>query len=404
MFSLQTLLAMGWKEYLPYVGIGVAVAILLGILIKGAAKGVFRVGKFGIVWAIAGGGFIGLYYFWTKKGLDNPIQNAFKKGFLFDNATLVWALTLAVGIVLAVMLVRAILGVIFKTEREPKETVAASSEGFEYELDDMVEGYYGRPKTKYEKNRERSPGIISRILGAVLALVNFVIGLAIFAGVVLFLIDALKIAGGLSGILGSSGDMLKESIMPYFLDFLTVGIIFGIGCHGFYTGTIGFTRILLVKFGTIAVVVLSLIAPFVKPFSDIALVAGLSERCAPVLANVKFIPTAIGGKLLAGIVMAVVGVLLMLVLNVVLKKLIEVIDGTCVLRIVDGIFATVIYLALAVLLCLALWSGLYALDDFGIFRVRELLLENTLSYECFNGGSYFLGDIIDTIMSLFTTK
>ncbi len=406
MNSLQTLLAGGWKEYLPYIGIGLAVAILLGVLIKGAVKGVFRVGKFGITWAIAGGGFIGLYYFWTKKGLKNPIESMFKKGFLHDNASLVWALTLAVGIVLVVMVLRALLGLIFKKEIQPKAAAAENSEELEYELDDVVEGYYGRPKSKYEKNRESSPGIVSRILGSILALVNFAIGLAIVAGVVLFFIDALKIAGGLGGLLGDVGSMLSKKAMPYFLDFITVGIIFGIGCHGFYTGTIGFTRILLVKFGTIAVVVLSMAAPFVKPLSEIALVSGLSVRCADVLAGVKFLASfnLIAGKVLAGIVMALVGVLIMLVLNIVLKKLIEVIEGTCVLRIIDGILATAIYLTLAVLLCLVLWSLFYALNAFGIFRVEGLLLENTLSHECFNGGSYFIGDIIDAIMSLFKKK
>ncbi len=400
MISLQMLLA-GFKDKWPlYAGIAGGVVLLI-IFIVGMTKGVMRVRKGGFCLAVAGVGFIALYKF-----VPNPLAKVLTKGFAGKNCQLIWAVILLLAVVLVTLIIRGALAALFAPEDEKSAvaTTTKSIDGVEFEMEEAVEENYSRRKTRYDVARETSPGILARLLGGLLSVLNFVIVIAIIAGVALFVVDVLNVKGGVDGFIGGSvAKLLNKYILPYVLDFITVAIIFGIGCHGFYAGTVGFTRTLLVKIGTILVIIFGLAAPFIDKVNDIKIIDGMITRCANLYAKAPKVAKINGllGQITTGVLLAIIGSLIMLVINILLKLLIGVIEDTVILRILDGALATIIYLALALALCAILWSALYLLDGAGIFKVQGILTEKSFSMECFETAGKYLSKVVDKYLLKF---
>ncbi len=398
MNALQMLLASNLMKKLPLYGFLAVGVILLIVFIVGMCKGFFRVSKGGIVWAITGVGFIALYKF-----MPNLLESTLSKTALKAHTQVVWGAALLVSLVVVMLLSRAILGMIFKPKAKAKaETKTESSEGYEYQLDDVVEEHYAEKPTKYEIKRRTAPGILSRLGGGVTALLNLAVVLAMVAAIGLFVINAFKIKGGVEGLIGGDlAEVLNTYLLPYVLDFLIVCIVLFVGKRGFYTGTIGLTRILLMKVGILAAIGFGLAAPFIGAVNRISIIATLIERCAGLYAKVSFVSPALLGKVTLGVLFAIVGVLAVVLLNLLLKVLIEWVESTTVLRIIDGIFATLIYLVLALGICAVLWGGLYVLDACELFRVQSLLKEGTFSFECFATAEKFLGKFVEQYLLRF---
>ncbi len=409
MISLQTLLLAGWRDKLPTILIIAGAVIFACVFIAGMVKGFSRVGKGGFVWGIASVGFILLYKF-----IDNPFASKWTSGFWGDNCEIIWATMLLLAVVLVVLIGRASLSAIFNPDGRSrrdydemgwrKGAAVANTEGFEYELDDEVDVYYTRRKSRYEIARETTPGIVSRLFGGIFAVLNLAVILGAIAVVGLLIVNIFDIFGGVNALLGESfGGFLDSYVFPYAFDALTVGIIFGIACHGFYAGTIGFTRSLLMKVGLILVVVFGLAAPFIDKINDFSIIAGLIERCTSLFDSIEKIPPSLLGQITAGAVIALIGAIVVLVLSFLLGKLMDAIDNTIVLRAIDGALATLIYLALGVALCGILWGGLYCLDVTGILGVKEILPEGSFSLECFERAAWYLGDFADKYLLKFAS-
>ncbi len=386
MSALQMLLASKWMEKLPLIGIILVALIVLGIFISGMRKGLIGAGKGGIIWAITGVGFVVLYKF-----IPNPLKA------LGTHSKTIWGMALIVAIVVFVLLACVAFRALFAPKR-PRVAARGSKEVVEgeeeYELDDVIAGRYRNSpsqKTKYEIERETSPGILARFLGGVTALINVAIILAIVAAVALLVVDMVTVGKTIEQIIsGQLGKLLAKYIIPYIFDFLAVCIILIVARRGFSVGTIGFTRILFLKVGILAAVVVGLAAPFIKAINGIKVVSVLIDRFALLFKNVKVIPNGLLAQLTTGVLFAIIGTIVMVIINLILKKLMELIEDTTVLRIIDGVLATFIYLALGIALCGLLWSSLYLLDVCGIFQVREILKANTFSFECFNTAEKFL--------------
>ncbi len=395
MSSLQMLLASKWMEKLPIIGVILVALIVLCIFISGMRKGLIGAGKGGVIWAITGVGFALLYKF-----IPNPLKK------LGTHGKTIWGMALIVVIVVFVLLACVAFRALFAPKRQRVTRVKETDEGEEeYELDDVIAGRYGNrapQKTKYEIERETSPGILARFLGGVTALINVAIILAIVAAVALLVVDVVTVNKTIEQIIsGQPGKLLAKYIMPYVFDFLAVCIILIVARRGFSVGTIGFTRILFLKVGILAAVVVGLVAPFIKPLNDVKLVSELIDRAALLFKKVEVIPGSVLGKITVGVLFAIIGTIVMVIINLILKKLMELIENTTVLRVIDGALATLIYLALGIVLCGLLWSSLYLLDVCGIFQVQEILKENTFSFECFRTAEKFLKSFAEKYLLKF---
>ncbi len=409
MISLQTLLASGWKEKLPLICMIAAAVVLLWVFVSGMVKGFSRVGKGGLAWGFASGLFIVLHKF-----VPNPFTKAADGGFWKNNCGVIWGTCLLLVVVLMTLIGWCALGAIFAPQKRrrivnPYEyesaqgTTTAITEGFEYELDDVVDTYYTRrQKTRYEMARETSPGILARLMGGVLAVINLAIVLAGIALVGLLAVDVLNLGGGVSKLVGSSiGDPLEKYITPYVLDIVTVGLMLFVGYQGFYAGTIGFTRSLLMKIGLLLVIVCGFAAPFIKQVADIGFVDTLINRCAKLYNKVDVVPQSFLGKVTVGAMFVVAGCIVVAILNYLLKLLMDIVESDTILRAIDGALATLIYLALGLAVCAIFWGGLYCLDVTNIFQVEEVISEKSFSFECFGAAKKALADFAQKYLLRF---
>ncbi len=400
MRTLQMLLAVSTAKQVALLGFIVVALAFAAVFIAGAYKGFMQVNKAAIVWSIAGVAFIVLY-----KYLPNAFANKLAKTALKGYSQLLWGILLLTAVVVAVLLVWVVLGWIFSTvEKEKKEVsvVSANSEGFEYQLDEVVDGYYMRKKTDYEIKRETSPGIISRIFGGFTAAANLAAVLGIVALFGLFVIETLQIKGGIESLVGAQlTKSMKRYILPYVVDFLMVIFIVFLASRGFRTGTIGLTRVLFLKFGIVFALFIGFAAPFFGVVSRIGLISKLINRSAHVYNKIPILPAALMGKLTAGAVFATAGIALVLVINVLLKTLIESLEETTILRVADGVCATLIYILIGIAICGIVWSGLYLLDASKIFGVESRLKENTLAMEFLKGAENTVGKFVKKYLLKF---
>ncbi len=397
--ELMNLLAVDIVKQLPlYLAIVVGI-VLLGVFIAGMRKGFIKCKKDGIVWLLVGVGYVAAYRF-----IPNILDTALDGTKVAKFNGVIWGGALLLAIVLVVLVGRAILRLIFtpKKVKASASNLKTSSEGFEYELDDVADNYYARKKTDYEITRETSPGILARVAGGFTSVLNVAFILLIIAGVALFVADAFYVKGDWAKYAGdATGEILNKYVVPGVVDFLIVCLVFFIGGRGFYAGTIGVTRTLLVKVGIVLVIVAGLVAPFVAKVNSIETIQILIDRCSKLYTKIDFLPSEVLGKLTVGLLFAIAGVAVILVLNVLLKMLINTIEQTVILRVVDGAFATLIYLALALGLVAVIWSGLYLLDACQIVNIQSLLAEKTFGYECFRTAEELLQGFVDKYLMKF---
>ncbi len=400
MYNLQMLLTMSTAKQLLILGGFAIVLALIAVFVAGAYKGFMKVNKAAIVWAIAGGAFIVLY-----KYLPNAFANKLAKTALKGYSQLVWGIILLTAVVVAVLLAWVILGWIFSTvEKEKKEVsiVSANSEGFEYQLDEVVDGYYLKKKTEYDVKRENSPGIVSRIFGGFTAALNLLVILGIIAVVGLFFVEITPIKGGLNAVVGAkAAEKLNKYIIPYVVDFLMVLFMVFVASRGFRTGSIGLTRVLFVKFGIVFCLIIGFAAPFIGAVSRVAFVNKLIWRFANTYDKMPILPALLLGKLTVGALFATVGIVIVLLINLVLKTIIQSLEDTMVLRIVDGVFATIIYLIIGIAFCAIVWGGLCLIDGSKVIGIQPRLRENTLAMEFFKGAENTVGKVARKLLGKF---
>ncbi len=392
MTSLRTLLAMDMAQ-LPKIGIAVMVAALIFAFLLGFSRGFKKVGKGCLYWLIASGAFIFLYQATAEKNFLGGILSSPFEGF-------VWGLLLIIACIVATLVLFGALAALFRPS-DKVELCVDWDEVCEYDPDDMDRPVF-RPMT-FGKYHKRKVGMLSRLSGGLVCMVNTAIILLTVAMLFLLVVDTTSLNEKFAAMLENSA---VQTIMPYaykyFVDFATVGIIFYMGIKGFKTGFIGATRILFRKLGIIVALVLGFALPFIAHKQDMTFIIGITEKIASIGVLGKLGKFAqIAGNLITGVLFVIVGCLLVSLIDLMLKRLNYNIRGTTVIRFFDGSLAMFIYLVLGTFIVLAIWSAIYMFNYLGIFDVREVLREQTFTKECCRVVANFLKDFMDTYLSKF---
>ncbi len=392
MTSLQMVLASGLMKSIPTIAL-IACAVIVAIaFLMGLGKGAYRVGKGGLYWLIAGVGFVFAYKLLADK---NPL-----KGSAFGNASAaLWAFVLILGCVLAALIIRGLLAVIFK----PRATwLRASDEDddFDYGMDDIDDTPIRKSRGTAMKMPGK-PGILSRLLGGLICAVNTALILAIIVVAALLFIYGTKFR------YTSIGELLKVRVVElvvkyatsYAFDIITVGIVFGIAYKGFRTGALQVTRMVILKLGVLVVIVGGFAIPFVKQTADLYVFRKLIERCTVLFAKMKPLPEEIFSKLTAGALIVIAGIIVVALINMLLKKVTENIEETPIIRVVDGSIATIVYMLIGVVICAIFWAGLYLLDYCGVFQISDVFSEKAVfAKDCFAAAEKFLKAFADKFL------
>ncbi len=389
MTSLQMVLASGLIKSIPTIVLIACAVIVVIAFLMGLGKGAYRVGKGGLYWLIAGVGFVFAYKFLADK---NPLKIA----ALGNASAALWAFVLILGCVLAALIIRGLIAVIFKP-RAKWLRASDDDDDFDYEMDDIDETPIRRSRGSVVKMPGK-PGILSRLLGGLICAVNAALILAIIVVAALLFIYGTKFR------YTNVGELLKIRMVElvvkyatsYVFDILTVGIIFGIAYKGFRTGALHVTRMVVLKLGLLVVIVGGFAIPFIKQTADLYIFRRLIERCTYLFAKMKPTPEEIFSKLTAGALIAIAGVVLVVLVNMLLKKVTENVDDTPVIRVIDGSIATIVYLILGVVVCAIFWAGLYLLDYCGVFRISDIFGEKAVfAKDCFAAAEKFLKTFAD---------
>ncbi len=391
MISLQTLLAAeSTQQQIPPI-LWIVVGVILAIaFIVGMIKGFYRVGKGGFYWALAGILFV-LVYNMTAKNI--PLSVLMQQGEkLIDISGFVWSAILVLACVIVTLIICGSLSVLFRPRINTKLIVTDVS-GYQYEIEEEGRGNKRRWEVDYK------PSAFGRLFGGLFSLINIAFILVVVGALAILVINGTILSRDMQPFLTSDlGKTLLEYSSTYALDFLTVGLVFSIAFKGYRKGFVGITRSLLRNLGLIAVIIIGFILPFFQQTESIYVVGRLVERCTALFAKMQDLPEQIFGRLMAGLVIATTGVIVVLLINFLLAKLTEAIEDTVVIRFLDGAFAVIIYLILGALLCLVLWSLLYTLDSCGVFKISDAFVSETptLAKEFYHFAEGLLKDFVDT--------
>ncbi len=394
MTSLQMFLAVPVKS-LPTIvliacGVILAIAFLMGL-----SRGAYRAGKGGLYWLIASVAFIFAYKFLGDK---NPLKLT---GSLSAASPAIWAFVLLVACVLIALIIRGLLAVAFKPSANWLR------EGEWEDMEDDMDDYDYFPVRGSQRGAMKvpgKPGFFSRIVGGLIYMVNAAMVLAIIIGMAVLFIYGTKYRYTKLGEVLKIGivDFALKYATAYLFDVITVGIIFGIVYRGFRMGALNVTRKVILKLGLLVVIVGGFAIPFIKTTANIYLVRQLINRCAYLFAKMKPVPEMLFAKLTAGAIMAIIGSVIIALINALLRNLTDSIDETPVIRLIDAAIAAVVYLIIGVVVCAAFWGVLYLLDYSGVFRVSDVFVEKTLfARDCFAAAEKFLKGFADKYLLKF---
>ena len=91
----------------------------------------------------------------------------------------------------------------------------------------------------------------------------------------------------------------------------------------------------------------------------------------------KFAP--IVGGIFAGLGMSVIVILVMVLLNFIFKSLIRVKDSWKPFRVIDGVFAVLLYFVIAIAVCLLFWAVFTLFTHFGLLHTVFFTEKTTLA-------------------------
>lgn len=376
-------------------GVIIAIAFLVGFV-----KGFRKVAWGGFYWLLAGVGYVFAYKFLAAK---NPIAGMFK-GKLEGMGGFAWAFLLAIGCVLAALIVYGIFGAIFR----PREVLAKEIDeemdelGYVYEEELEDDTWHADEEIIVIKGGGK-PKFFGRLAGGFMCAVNAAAVLAVITAVFLLVVSATALSRGFMGYLFDVPvtRMALKYASTYALDFFTIGIIMAIAYKGYKTGFVGTARAITATIGVLAVVVIFLVIPFTK-LSSFHFFNRLIERCDGLYTRVKAPYRAVFAKLTAGVLMAVAAAVIMLLINFLLKKATEGVEDGKVIRVIDGIFAALVYLVIGAAVVALFWGVLYILDYCGVFYASDAFNENaSLSKEFFAVAEKFLKGFADKYLLKF---
>lgn len=363
---------------IPMVALIVFGAILLVAFFIGFKKGFRRVGWGGLFWAIAGVGYVVADKFLRNR---NPLKGVLEKKFGAELAA--FGSSLSIG--LACVLVALLLYGVFATCLRPRmkwvknRDVEYDEYGFAYEVDSDYDDYddariYGK---KFVKKGYGKPCVFMRVLGGLACTVNAAAVLAAVVAPCLLAVDVTSLKDGVFGAIFQSKIAVYglKYAARFFLDFLTLGIIFAVAFRGYKAGFVDTLRALLVWVGGIGGVAGCFALPFARYASKVAVTRVLVSRCSALGLKLSASFGGVLGKLLAGALLAAALIVAIVILNILLKKLSDLIWNNTFARVFDGCLGCLLWFAFGILLCTALWGVAYAFEYAELFKVSGLFGE-----------------------------
>ncbi len=375
MTSMNTLLAGAMDKvlvFLPYVVAGVVALALVIALCIGIAKGFRRVSWSGLVWLAAFIGFILLEKYGVADSLLAPL-GAFA------------TLALAAGCLLISLVLYAVLALLFRPKRvkvaKTGDRVLRDGNGFEYETeaveyDDYDE--YEFDERLYKKYKK--PSFFGRLFGGIFCLINAAAVSATVIAVALLIVHGTQIGAATPALYEMKvfGFAFVPVVLPYVvdyaLDFLFMGIALAIALKGRRQGFFESLRVLLVKVGALAAIVLCFYLPFSAYVAEDNLLGkalfkctqfveyfGLSGMLAPIVA-----------KLVTGVLFSIFVVVAFILVNWLFKKLVRAVDGVGVLRTLDSTLACLVYFAIGLIVAALVVALGYVLNHYGVFFIEAV--------------------------------
>lgn len=398
MQSMYSFLALpGWLSGNAIVIAAVAAVALIAVIV-GAVRGFTRIGWGALFWGLA----CGLFWVLDSRLHDsNPLLklgavSRLEEGVRDFIASMSWALVA----ILASLVVYGLFSLIFRSRRKAALRGVRAGDDEDIEDEDIDEDE--------EEEGGSGIGIVNRIFGALVALVNAVLVCAGIVCLLLVVFDLTPLRDGALQSLYSSALVEKfwTSIHTYTLDFLLIAVIAAIGYSGYRSGIIGGFRSVLLAAGYIAAIIVAFWLPFSAVAAEkewLSFVGQLSDAIGGFIA--RALPenvAAVLGKVSCGIILCV-GLCIAVALIGLLLKLIErAVRRTAALRVVDGILSTVVLLVLGVLVCALIVAILYIFDYFGVFPTADLFEDaSPLAKGLFDVFDKYLVPLFERIKGIF---
>lgn len=394
----------GQMDMTPLI-VGALGLVLLIAFCIGFAKGVRKVSWGGLVWigACLLFGFVCREY---GEGLINSINITMTdaQGVVYDLSALIF-FVIAVVCVFAVLAVYGIFSLIFrgKLHRKAKKVSSKPAQkdayGFEYEDEEEDLDWEDEAYEETVAKETANPSILSRFLGGIFCILNVVTVVAAVLLIAVLLIDSTALKESLAMLyeipVGTEGEMLMPMLAMiakrHGIDLLMIGIMIGMAGKGRKKGLMEALRTLFMKVGNIVVVVLCLYLPFSpfavpvqsEPMPTVQMIPALN---ALVEYFVQMTVTAMGpelqmispilGQIVAGVAMAIVASIVMMIVNFVWRKLNFTLRKVGFLRGLDGSASCLVYLLIGAVVCVLVWAGIVALSVFNVLDATALFSEN----------------------------
>ena len=374
MISLHSMMATGSASNLPMI-IGIMSGVMLALaFIVGFVKGFRKVSWDGLIWATAAGlfSFVGF--------LIEPTGMIVRRVAIMILFTLLYIVAaLAVYGLLAHYLRPKIRWV--KDDVNGDTTLAEYGLEFEPEYLDYDGEDDPRPYGKrLYKTGFNPPNLVGRLLGGLACAVTVGMLLWSVIGVALLGIKATNLSNMVIGKVLQNGtvDKLLGYAQKFVLDWLCIGFIFFVAKKGFNKSLVNSMRKIIVSLGTITLLGVCMVLPFTSVVTRESglfyFLNALSNRCATAME--RFPMSKVLGKLATGACLSVVAILLMVGINILLKKCCDLVNATAPTRIVDQVLSCGLYMMIAVMVCFGVWFGFAAMDYLGVLRISEIIHED----------------------------
>lgn len=395
---------------LPMIVAIVCVVVLLAAFAVGFAKGFRRIGWGGLAWFATCIIFV-LADAMFRGSLTVPFTNM---GFTPEVAAFWAALIVAIVCILLVLAVHGVLTIAFRPKLKWVHAMDDENDlsefGLEYE-DDYVDyedddGFSPRGESLYRDGFD-NPSIGNRIAGGFTCAVKSLMVLFIILSFAIFFVSATSVSVGPMGIILDVPivQLLLNFATRYALEFLSIGLVIVWGVKGYTKGFLNSLRALIIIVGAVAATVFS----FLLPFTQFSLategifyfLGRLVERCVNLFGGANNPMAFIVGRILSGACLLTFFIILLVLLNIVLKKCCNMVQDASPIRVVDGALACVVFLLIGVALAIGIWCILYTADYCGIFHTTEIFSKDA---SLANGLYKFAESIMKPYIDLFVKK
>lgn len=369
MFLHSVLALESLKAYIGYLPLATAVlcaALLTVAFFIGFVKGGARVRWGGFAWLVASLGFVfANKYLHTKNPVYKMLDN---RGFDARVTAFASSLTIALACILVVLLFYGVFALIFRRKRRPKERSDklvlersikyGSYEGFDVDEDEL------------RGNRKKPTGL-GRLTGGIVCLSNTAMVLATLLCIALFVIDSTSLKRGAMAAIYTVPVIPK--VIPYAaryaLDFAIIGIVFAVAVAGSKKGFTKTIRVFIVCLGGLSAIVLAFYLPFSRFAGSVGFLQVIVMRCVSLVSKLGVSERVytIGGKLVAALLLCAIAIAAVILLNLLLKKLINSVSRGGFFRVLDRVLAGLAFLLLGVALCALVWAVLYVFAYYDVF-------------------------------------